>query len=1319
MKQLLSDSRQVYLQQLMNHQLPIVSAEVPLREVVALMQDKGRNELFHTTWAEVLVIENSQLIGRVTEHRLVQFMAEAMAVGKSPTSWDEIPVSVVMLPGPIVLAVEDFQDIFVAVEVMQKSALTSLPLVDRRGMPVGMITAANVIAELPSGLLRTQSVGEVASLEMGCAAPTTPISQGIDLLLQSSSKGVIIVDRGSNGSPTRDPLGLLTARDVLQLWGKNLDLTQVQAQVIMATPPTIQRGDSLERACQMMQEFGVASLLVTDAEGTPEGVLTPPDLLKLLTPSRLCRALERSHHQLARVEQEKQVLLDQPSTDRAAELQRINDLLHQEITHRREVEHELRESQVCLQLINTIATGRALGFTVAQVIERVLASIHRLFHRLRVSYATLDSQNQLRYLQSIAPPELPTLVGDNAFDLNLVPECLAMLQAGEPVFFEDALKDPQLLPLLEQLLTTGTRAGLAVPLKNQQGLVGVLSLGSVQPRVWSEYEIATLVEIADYLSFTLQEAYAQEERKRAEAALQQLNAELEQRVNQRTIELARTVEQLHREINDREQAEQALQKSQQFVQRIADSNPNILYIYDLVERRNVYINREIYPILGYTPEEIQKLGSNLMLELIHPDDLLRVTQHQIQLATDPDGPIRDVEYRVRKAGGNWCWLQSRDTVFSRDSNGRVRQIIGSAQDITKRRQAEAALQQQMELDRLVVAISHRIRESLELETILNTTVNEVRQLLQVDRVLVYHLEAEGQGRAIAEAVDPHWRSILNTQFSSEVFPEDCYGRYINGRIYALEDRDNGQVLPCLAQFMQDFEVRAKLVVPIIQQDRLWGLLIAHHCADSRRWQVWEISLLQQLANQLAIAIKQSELYQRLQVELEERQKAEAQLQETNHRLAEANTDLARATRLKDEFLASMSHELRTPLNAILGMAEGLTEEIYGSLTHRQRRSVATIERSGKHLLELINDILDLSKIESGKLELQILPVSLRQLCESSLTFVRQQALKKRIHLTANLPSEPRHIEVDERRMCQVLINLLSNAVKFTPEGGSVSLTVRLEESTDNEPAIGDREGESFPSQPCSPDSCLVFSVSDTGIGIAPEDFDKLFKPFVQIDSSLSRKHSGTGLGLALVRRIVDMHGGCTSFTSTPGQGSCFTVHVPHRQNRTIDASGSAATAETTQITWDFRSAEGHRSPEVPDLELQNTGEKLPTILLAEDNETNIATLAGYLQGQGYRLVIARNGLAAVTLVRAEAPDLILMDIQMPEMDGLAAIELLRSDPTLAPIPIIALTALAMPGDRERCLKAGANEYLTKPVSLRHLQQQMERLLQSQGENSQK
>lgn len=257
----------------------------------------------------------------------------------------------------------------------------------------------------------------------------------------------------------------------------------------------------------------------------------------------------------------------------------------------------------------------------------------------------------------------------------------------------------------------------------------------------------------------------------------------------------------------------------------------------------------------------------------------------------------------------------------------------------------------------------------------------------------------------------------------------------------------------------------------------------------------------------------------------ERELLAQRVKERTAELTTANAELARAARLKDEFLANMSHELRTPLNSILGMSEMLQEGIYGDLDAKQIKSVHTIEESGRHLLSLINDILDLAKIEAGKVKLDIIPVSAPNIAQASLRLIRQLAIKKRIKTVSNYDDQVNIIQADERYLKQILLNLLSNAVKFTPKAGTIKLEIQ-----------GDLENK-----------IVNFIVSDTGIGIAHKDIEFLFKPFVQIDGGLSRAHEGTGLGLSLVYRLTKLHGGTVSVNSEIDKGSKFTVSLPWNQ----------------------------------------------------------------------------------------------------------------------------------------------------------------------------
>jgi PAS domain S-box-containing protein len=398
------------------------------------------------------------------------------------------------------------------------------------------------------------------------------------------------------------------------------------------------------------------------------------------------------------------------------------------------------------------------------------------------------------------------------------------------------------------------------------------------------------------------------------------------------------------------------------------------------------------------------------------------------------------------------------------------------------------------------------------------------------------------------------------------------------------------------------------------------------------------------------------------------EKLERRVDERTADLSQVNAELTRAMRTKDEFLATMSHELRTPLNGILAFSEMLTEQIAGPLNESQIRSAQHIESSGRHLLALINDILDLSKVEAGHMDIYLEVHQVVEICEASMLFIREIAARKGIQVSFVCSDTLALMEVDAKRLKQMLVNLLGNAVKFTPAGGKVQLDVVTD---------ADR-GE------------IAFVVEDNGIGIAAEDMERLFQPFTQLDSGLSRQHEGTGLGLALVRRLADLLGGSIGVESNgPGQGSRFRLALPwyHTALRaTVPLS-----VEQEHVRDDL-SARG------------------AVIVLAEDNEMIISAISDYLHHQGHRVVVARNGQEAILRAIESRPDLIIMDIQMPVLDGMAAIRQLRLLHGLGAIPIVALTALAMPGDRARCLEAGANEYMSKPVSLREIAALVRRLV---------
>ncbi|WP_231662473.1 CBS domain-containing protein [Pseudanabaena sp. 'Roaring Creek'] len=794
-----------------------------------------------------------------------------------------------------------------------------------------------------------------------------------------------------------------------------------------------------------------------------------------------------------------------------------------------------------------------------------------------------------------------------------------------------------------------------------------------------------------------------------------------------------------RDETDRKQAEIALQKSETRFRRIFESSI-VGMMFTNFQGEITNANDRFLDMLGYTREDL--LAKSINWSDITPLEYLAADLHAIQ------------HLKLSREIEPW------EKIYYHKNGHPIHVLIGVAMlnddecvcvvvDISDRKEVELRLQQQAEQEKLLGRITQRMRSTLQLNEVLKTTVEEVRQGLNADRVLVYRVFPDGSGSAIAESVLPQWPNILNIVFPEDIFPDFNDDRdspqhgepnsepAIQERVFILSDRNNEAALltPTLERFLTEIQVIARLGVPIIQNGTIWGLLVAHQCDRPRQWEKEEINLLQKIANQLVIAIQQASLFEQLQQELSVRQLAEQKLTERNQQLAISNEELARATHLKDEFLANMSHELRTPLNAILGMTEGLQDGVFGEIHEPQVKALQTIERSGSHLLELINDVLDVAKIESGQIELEYSQISIKSLCQSSLTFVKQQALKKRIQIETKFHHHLPNLMADERRIRQVLINLLNNAVKFTPENGHITLAVNCLQLPESNPESNPEanliaeelhitKDEKSDKKNSEIGQYIRISIIDTGIGIAPENMQKLFQPFIQIDSALNRQYQGTGLGLALVKSIVEMHGGMVGLTSEVGVGSCFTIDLPYQE---------PSHSETVESVV----AIGSPSSQIGE-------EPSPLILIVEDNEANIMTISSYLSAKGYHILLAKNEQEAIALARSADPDLILIAIQMPAIDGLEIISEIRQIPNLEAIPIIAMTENAMPetvmnenvmnenamnesgnnlgnklgnslgieSDRDltRDLTKEPNEYLSKPVKLRELATTIHRLL---------
>jgi PAS domain S-box-containing protein len=656
---------------------------------------------------------------------------------------------------------------------------------------------------------------------------------------------------------------------------------------------------------------------------------------------------------------------------------------------------------------------------------------------------------------------------------------------------------------------------------------------------------------------------------------------------------------------ERELREAAIRRSHREVQLryqlLVERLPMIVYMNPVAMRTGItYVSPQIQTILGYSPEE-WVADPEFWQTRLHPEDRDAVMKEIERSSLTQESS--SIEYRMLARDRRVIWFHDQ-TMLVRDDKGQPLYWQGTKIDITKRKQAEAHASESEE------RFSKAFRASP-----IAISITRISDGLFAD-VNNSFLRLFGYTR---EEV------IGQTALDLNIYPNP-------------DDREN-----LIQKLMQQGELRDHELTTQTKSGEVIHVLLSTELIELNGEAYALATILDITARKRA----ESEIL-RLNAELE-------------RRVDERTRELGRALRAKDEFLASMSHELRTPLNAILGLSESLAEQSAGPLNEKQERYVRTIRESGNHLLSLINDILDLARIEASQIVLNITEVDVKQVCQASLRMINELALKKQQHVSLEVDEAFSYIWVDERRLKQILVNLLSNAVKFTPEGGRFGVQV-----------TGDRQ-----------EKRVMFTVWDNGIGISEGDLGRLFQPFVQLDSSLSREAAGTGLGLALVAQMARLHGGSVGVESQPNDGSRFTVTLP----------------------WDPALATD------PELRLRSTGKfrairpeakDRPILLLIEDTKEATVMMTDYLQLAGYQVLSARDALTGIDLAKRVRPDLILLDVQLPGMDGLEATRRLRSEPDFRTLPIIALTALAMPGDRERCLAAGVTDYVTKPVSLKKL-----------------
>ncbi|RCJ35697.1 histidine kinase [Nostoc punctiforme NIES-2108] len=728
------------------------------------------------------------------------------------------------------------------------------------------------------------------------------------------------------------------------------------------------------------------------------------------------------------------------------------------------------------------------------------------------------------------------------------------------------------------------------------------------------------------------------------------------------------------DINDRKLAELALQSGQQRYQLLAEASPACIFHTD-VDGNVLYFNQRWSEITGYSLEN--SLGTG-WANAVHPDD-----REQLLLAWNQATVAKSTykyEHRFLHDDNTVVWVICHALPEFRD-DGEIKGYIGTITDITERKLAEEALRESAERERAIAQVIQRMRQTLDLETIFAATTEELRQVLNCDRVVVYRFNPDWNGEFVSESVGNDWISLIEEHNNDPDLTEGvlqdgrCLAKILDGADNQVEYPDlqvtpgasflcvpdiyNAEFHPAYINLLERFQAKAYIIVPILHGSQLWGLLASYQNSDPRQWKPGEINIVVQIGNQLGVALQQAQLL--------------AQTQRQSQALQEAVIIADAANRAKSEFLANMSHELRTPLNAILGFTQVMSHDRDLSTEHQQ--NLAIINRAGEHLLNLINDILEMSKIEAGRITLNLNSFDLIRLLENLEEMLRFRATSKGLELVFEYTSHlPQYIQVDESKLRQVLLNLLGNAIKFTDTG---RVTLRV--------GMGEQGRIINPQCPMPNAQSLTFEVQDTGRGIASQEIDLLFEAFGQTETG-RKSQQGTGLGLAISRKYVQLMGGDISVISTIGEGSKFI----------FDIQIGLATVSEIQIQ--------QIRPQVISLAPAQSEYR---ILVVDDSTDSRLVLMKILTSIGFVVQEAINGIEAIALWQTWQPHLILMDMRMPIMDGYEATRVIKTreetsiQNTKSQISnwktiIIALTANAFEEQREAIIKAGCDDYINKP-----------------------
>ncbi|MDD1416001.1 GAF domain-containing protein, partial [Dolichospermum sp. ST_con] len=871
----------------------VVTADISVAEAIAQMSGvRGVCSVTQTTDNQqdklqiearsscVLVVENNQPVGIFTERDVVRLSAQKRDLAN-------LAIGDVMNHPVVTLRESQFTDLFFAINLLQHHHIRHLPVVDDQNQLVGMLTHESLRqTSRPADLLQLRLVNEVMTTKVICAVADVSILAIACLMAENRVSSVMIVQTRAS---LTIPIGILTERDIVQFQALNLNFDTYTAADVMSTPVfCINAGESLLAVQEIMQQRLIQRLAVTGKEGELLGIVTQTSILQVINPLELYKLTAILEKKVSQLEAEKIELLE----NRNVEL--VQQVDERTIALRKKVEQEQVITKVATQIRSSLDIEEILNTTVAEI--RLLLQCDRV-----IIYKFRPDFSGSVIAESIIAGRI-SILHTEPNDSCITPAYLEPYIQGQIRVINDIHLESMTQCHQEMLIRLDIRSKLMIPIIVENKIWGLM-LTSYRdtPHNWEVEEIQLVQQLSIQVAIAIKQAntYQQvqielRQKQQAESALYQLNQELEARVQQRTAELFNISNRLELAVKSAEIG---------------------IWDWDIVNDHLIWDDR-MYEIYGVKTSEFSG-AVDAWERGLHPEDAV-YAREWIWQAIRGERDF-DPEFRIVLPDGKVRIIQAY-AIVQHNSQGEGQRMIGVNIDVTERKQAEQKIKQQAEREYLLRQTTQRIRQSLDLVTIFNTATEEIRQLINVDRVGIFKFDPDSNfndGEFVSESVVAGFKSALETKIHDHCFGEQYAIYYQQGRIQVVDDIDNAGLIDCHHDVLAQFQIRANLVVPLLQRENLWGLLCIHQCSALHHWETFEIELVQQIAEQLAIAIQQSSLYEQVQSELIIRKQAEKEIfwQLQQQKIIQEITQEIRSSLNLTQILATVTQKVQELMQA--------------------------------------------------------------------------------------------------------------------------------------------------------------------------------------------------------------------------------------------------------------------------------------------------------------------------------------------------------------------------------------------------------------------